>query len=345
MLILDNAKNDTSAVLDLLRALAAQAVCVGHAIMFFRSDWMPSSLPLMQNAGVLLFFALSGFLIAHTLQKKATNPDYGFLQYALERFARIYSGLVPSLAFVMLCDAIIGQRDSLLSLLANLLMHQGYKGIFPNALPREPFGSAPQLWTLAIEWHIYLSVGAAFFLFQRRGKTALLIPILLFYGQTSSHYLWGAYQPDGVGRGLFSLWIGGAATYYLTERLHIARSPAIFFALASFCSFLALTGPGEEYRFVAYTLLLIAFVGVVSWSQRTNGISIVASLRIKFFADYSFTLYLIHHTVMVATKTLFPQSGGIGLAVAVLVSNILAIILAEIGEKQHRKLLAMLQAK
>ncbi|MBH5387015.1 acyltransferase family protein [Bradyrhizobium diversitatis] len=345
MVILEKNKNDTSSIIDLLRALAAQAVCVGHAIMFFRSDLMPSSLPLMQNVGVLVFFVLSGFLIAYTLQRKAADPDYGFFRYALERFARIYSGLVPSLAFVMLCDAIIGQRDSFLSLLANLLMNEGYRGIFPNALPREPFGSAHQLWTLAIEWHIYLSVGAAFFLFLRRGRMAILVLILLFYGQTSSHYLWGAYQADGVGRGLFSLWLGGAATYLLISRLHIGREAALLLALAAFSILLVQTHRGEEYSFLVYALLLVAFVGLVSWSQRTNGISKVASERIRFFADYSLTLYLTHHSLMVLMKAFQPEAGAMGLVVAVIASNLAAICLAEIGEKQHRRILAILLAR
>lgn len=345
MLILDSGKNDTSPVLDLLRALAAQAVCVGHAINFFRGDWMPTSLPLMQNLGVLLFFVLSGFLIAHTLQKKAINPEYGFFQYAAERFTRIYSGLVPSLAFIMLCDTIIGQRDSFLSLLANLLMNEGYRGVFPNALPREPFGSAPQLWTLAIEWHIYLFAGSAFFLLMHRGRSVLLVAVLLFYGQTPIHYLLGAYQADGVGRGLFALWLGGAATHPLISRLRIGRTPAMLIAVLAFSVCLAQTQRGEEYSFLAYALLLVAFVGLVSWSQQTNTIAKLTSERIRFFADYSFTLYLTHHTVMVVIKTFFPESGAMGFVAAVTTANVLAILLAEIGEKQHRKLLAMILAK
>lgn len=342
MVILDRGKNDTSPALDLLRALAAQAVCVGHAINFFKSDWMPPSLPLMQNLGVLVFFVLSGFLIAHTLQRKAADPGYGFFQYAAERFARIYSGLIPSLAFVMLCDSIIGQRDSFLSLLANLLMNEGYRGIFPNALPREPFGSAHQLWTLAIEWHIYLFFGAAFFLFKRRGRIALLVPILLFYAQTSLHYLWGAYQVDGVGRGLFSLWLGGAASYLLISRLQIRREAAMLLAIATFSILLTQTGRGEEYSFFVYALLLVAFVGLISWSQRSHGISHVTSQRIRFFADYSFTLYLTHHSLMVLMKAFYPEAGAVGLVVAVIASNFAAILLAEIGEKQHRRILSAL---
>ena len=56
MFVLHKSKNDTSVTLDLLRAVAAQMVCVGHGISFFMPAWRPSELPLMQNVGVLIFF-------------------------------------------------------------------------------------------------------------------------------------------------------------------------------------------------------------------------------------------------------------------------------------------------
>ena len=92
---LDASKNDTSVVLDLLRASAAQMVCVGHAISFFISQWKPTEFPLMQNVGVLLFFVLSGFLITYTLLERSKNPAYSFINFVVDRFARIYSALLP----------------------------------------------------------------------------------------------------------------------------------------------------------------------------------------------------------------------------------------------------------
>jgi hypothetical protein len=35
MIILQRERNDTSALLDLIRAIAAQMVCVGHAMIYF----------------------------------------------------------------------------------------------------------------------------------------------------------------------------------------------------------------------------------------------------------------------------------------------------------------------
>src|SRR5882724_6900197 len=105
MLSLDKAKNDTSTALDIMRAIAAQMVCVGHGLSFFHIS-RPAGMPLIQNIGVLLFFIMSGFLINATLTQKSVNPDYSFGSYFIDRFARIYSGLIPALIFVIIIDGI-----------------------------------------------------------------------------------------------------------------------------------------------------------------------------------------------------------------------------------------------
>ena len=75
---LDPNSNDTSFFLDLLRFGSAQAVCVGHAIVFFgvASFLRPPRFPYLQNLGVLAFFLLSGFLIAHVLSRSERDPNY-----------------------------------------------------------------------------------------------------------------------------------------------------------------------------------------------------------------------------------------------------------------------------
>ena len=96
---LDPSANDTSVTLDLLRFCAAQAVCVGHSISFFgvADRLRPPMAPNMQNVGVLMFFVLSGFLIAHVLTRGIGQRSYGLAQFVIDRFARIYSAFLPAL--------------------------------------------------------------------------------------------------------------------------------------------------------------------------------------------------------------------------------------------------------
>src|SRR6476646_1186248 len=95
MFSLDQFKNGTSASLDLLRAVAAQMVCVGHAINF--GGLGSTSAP---SIGVLLFFILSGFVIAHPLKTKTDSGPYSLGQYAVERTARIYCAYLPAMLLI-----------------------------------------------------------------------------------------------------------------------------------------------------------------------------------------------------------------------------------------------------
>ena len=344
MLNLDRASNDTSLLLDFLRAIAAQLVCIGHGLSFFGvAIWTtPPNFPYMQNVGVLLFFIMSGFLITATLKRNSTKPGYRFGRYFIDRFARIYSGLIPALIFIIVVDLItqrltldpeIARYYDLQTLLANVVMLEDYKGVFSSRLQWSAFGSAGPLWTLAVEWHIYMFVGAAFFIAKGSWRSLWLIPIALFFGQTPIHYLFGALQSDGVGSGLFSLWLAGAAVYVFVQRylppLWVSTM-ALATATLTFCLMIA---PGHEYRMATYPALVVAFGSLVCVTQRTNVIG--GEKFIKIAADYSFTLYLIHYTVMTAIHLIFKEGGTVIFMAAVLISNVAAAGLAEVGEKRQ----------
>ena len=70
-------------------------VCVGHAINF--GGLGSTSAPAL---GVLLFFILSGFVIAHTLKTKTDSGPYSLGQYAVERTARIYCAYLPAMLLI-----------------------------------------------------------------------------------------------------------------------------------------------------------------------------------------------------------------------------------------------------
>lgn len=346
MLSLEHSKNATSAALDLIRAVAAQMVCVGHGINILLGGAWPANLPYLQNTGVLLFFIASGFLITHTLiARSSASPDYGFGSFFVDRFARIYSGLIPALAAVILIDGLtiyvtgdqqFGLYYNLRALVSNLLMLESYRGVGEMTLRRAAFGSAAPLWTLAIEWHIYMFVGSIFFMVRRPRSLPYLLPVALFFGQTSLHYLFGALQADGVGRGLFSLWLGGAAIYLSLRAGRIPpRLIAIAAAIGGAALFVALTNAHQEYRMRGYPLLLVFFFGVIAATQSMPPVSPRAHRAIAFAANYSFSLYLVHHTVM-ASMALFFETSAAVMVLAVALSNLLAIGLAAVGENRHK---------
>jgi peptidoglycan/LPS O-acetylase OafA/YrhL len=347
MLNLNRQANDTSLSLDLLRAVAAQMVCLGHGFIFFHiaEQLRPPQFPFIQNIGVLIFFVMSGFLITAALLHNSANPDYGFARYFIDRFARIYSGLLPALLFVIVTDWItlwltsaptIVPYYNLKTFLANLAMLEGYRGIFPNKLQWSTFGSDSPLWTLAIEWHIYMFVGAAFFLLKGRGSWLVLIPIALFFGQTPLHFLFGSFQPDGVGAGLFALWLGGAALYLLLSRYIPPLWISVPVLVAAGCAYAFSLNPGHEYEMATYPALILTIGSMIAITQRTKAIG--AAKLIRVLADYSFTLYLIHYTVMMAASTIFPAAEGwLWYCGIVLASNTIAYLIARPFEMRHRQ--------
>ena len=100
-----------SIVLDLVRALAALAVLIGHAKQLGHySGPYPFSLAFQHNA-VVVFFVLSGLVIAASVDRaKASGRPQTLSSYALTRAARILPVALPALAIslvVMLIDAAI----------------------------------------------------------------------------------------------------------------------------------------------------------------------------------------------------------------------------------------------
>ena len=135
-------------------------VFVGHGLGTFnaRHPIWP------QQFGVVIFFLLSGYLISQTLHRRLDQPNSTFTDYAIDRFARIYSAYLPAILLVCVLDYLtlnyfghlikdeVVSRFSIESFVANLFMLQA-------PAITEPFGSAAPLWTVAIEFWIYMFVG------------------------------------------------------------------------------------------------------------------------------------------------------------------------------------------
>jgi peptidoglycan/LPS O-acetylase OafA/YrhL len=356
MLSLDPKQNDTSLMLDLLRASAAQMVCVGHAVRFFSGGFNQSwPLPLPHHTGVVLFFILSGFLITYTLIERAKDPSYGFGTFLIERTARIYSGLIPALLLVIIVDGIVLHfvNDPLISVaynlptfLANLAMFDSYRGSlseFPITQWRQ-FGSATPLWTLAIEWHIYLFVAAIFFMGRKPSTIPLLVPVAILFGQVPSHYIFYPLKPDGTGQGqgLFIAWLLGAYVYFITRHIKVHPLAAAGVVVVSLACYLLTTDARGEYKLTSYMALAILVLFLVQASQATRVIvSPRVATAIRFCAGYSFTLYLIHYTLMYAVFLLDYRGHTVAIGM-IIVSNVVAAAMAIPTEMKHKTIARLL---
>lgn len=178
---------ESSMFLNLIRFIACELVVIDH----FLTRYQPVlTEPLFRfgstigGTAVLLFFALSGLLISYSLHNKLDNPEYRFRNFFVDRFSRIYSGLLPALLlgtiiavtiyftnhgyFMDLCS--MQSTPSLLTFGMTLGMLESFPVSFFNSilsafglsfpLPSvTPYGFNGILWALVILWWLYMVFG------------------------------------------------------------------------------------------------------------------------------------------------------------------------------------------
>ena len=109
------ASNHQLLYFDLVRALSAQMVLVGHSLNLFMPEVFmgpklnghyvtTTGMFYMQNMGVVLFFVLSGYLVTRSVVHKRQTPNYRFREYLIERSARVFVPFFPAVILVGIFD-------------------------------------------------------------------------------------------------------------------------------------------------------------------------------------------------------------------------------------------------
>jgi peptidoglycan/LPS O-acetylase OafA/YrhL len=204
---------DTGVYLDGTRFLAALIVVAGHIEWSFAPGFMPFIRDYhLATLAVGIFFVLSGFVIGHTVDRKATDA----LSYSLNRAARVYSVVVPVLLLTLLLDScgrwlapdaygttlnFWGVCKELAKLLFSLTFVNRAWHLNISA------GSDIPFWSLAHEVPYYVVFGLWFFggNIWRLGGLALLAAA-------------GPYIAV-----LFSLWLLGVGCYRLCQIIALTR--------------------------------------------------------------------------------------------------------------------------
>ena len=191
---------------EFLRGIAAFYVFFHHTLFQFNIIEKNSLLGRFFSFGqeaVMLFFLLSGYVIALSLIKK----DYSFSEYFKHRFLRIY----PILLFVMIVSIILKFLNNDLnidfySFIINLLMLQDIGSLKPGTFAEPFLGNSP-LWSLSYEWWFYM-IFFVHFIFYKKIFTNIsflyslgfifsilgLVSYFFFYNQISLiimyYYIW-----------------------------------------------------------------------------------------------------------------------------------------------------------
>lgn len=353
----------TSFLLNLIRFATAQVVLIGHSLYVFDIN-----VPLIinqkpagsiQNLGVVVFLVLSGFLISYTVHLKKSIGKYTFQQYLLERITRIYSGYIPAILFVLILDFIqihflegyqYSHNYNIQTLIGNLVMLQDIPiSIHLPNLKVACLGSGRPFWSLAVEWWFYMIYGfivvalheISFYTASKRFIVIILmIPAAIF---TFYHTIF-VVNTEIPARGdvCFIIWLLGVGMFFILNNFQQRLSSSMNILLIVIFIALAFT----RFYFIRFAydlplalLLTMIIFFMVQYCQKYDKVSpkIINGL-INFGADYSFTLYLTHYTILnVIATNLHYGSPRFKLLITIIVSNIVAILIALPTEMQHKK--------
>ncbi len=304
--------------LDMIRGLAALLVLVGHVRGFVFIDYSDLSgaklaaAPLYVVGGlghqaVILFFALSGFLVGGRAMREIRQGRWNLPDYAVHRFARLWTALIPALIATALLDWI--GRD-LLRLNGygaeywDILSSGPYPGsdptptftsflgniVFLQTIAVPVFGTNGPLWSLANEFWYYFLVPFAWMALAGRHVSVAARVFSALFAIVALILL--PFPIIALG----SIWVMGAIAWSLGDAVR-ALSPGCFHLL------------------VAAIALAIAVGGVASLARPNLPTDILLGLacatalpclarlsnpggfygRLSFWlSEISFTLYVVH---------------------------------------------------
>jgi peptidoglycan/LPS O-acetylase OafA/YrhL len=320
-----------SLYLDLVRFLAALAVLLFH----LWPQWFPGfPLPWPGHAAVIVFFVLSGYMIAHA----AHQPGVDLRTYFQHRAARILSVALPALLLSVLVAPFAGSEPIHSSgpmdlgpaafwgrIVASLLFVAQSWNLTLAPPYNQPY------WSLCYEVWYYVMYGAWLFAPRRWRWPALLLAALCAGPKILL---------------LAPVWLLGVATWHCRKRLPENAALVFFFGfmLAGLLLFwfdvsvllrnrLLVYWPSaiqqlhESALFLGDTLMGIAvagnFLGAAALGERLKPLFCVER-PVRFAASYSFSIYLYHMPLAVLLWNGFELRSPFQMA-AVLAAMLLAL--------------------
>lgn len=306
--------NSLSVYLDLLRFLAAMAVFMLHASYHRFTGGLPGlwRLSVFGNDAVMLFFVLSGFVIAHVAARQA----HSWQDYSAARLSRLWSICIPALLLTAVLDA-VGMRLApdlyafslyeydapVARMLASLL--------FVNELwfySIQPFSNTPY-WSVGYEFWYYVLFGAALFLRGRKRVAGLALVA-------------GLMGPKILL--LLPVWLAGVWAFRtaLAQRLSTAAARAL--CASTFVAYLVyrlLDGAQQIEQFTAPwigpalveqlgwsahflnnyvvgALVALHFVGARRLLAQRHTVPHWLEAPIRYLASLTFALYLFHNPLL-----------------------------------------------
>ena len=323
--------DDVSLKLDALRFLAAISVVCAHASQLAYTGPHQGELIAFGRMGVVVFFLLSGFVIAYVCDAK----HRGWRDYLVARLARLHSVFLAALLLTAAADSLgrsmapgvyagTGAAPGLSNLVGApffvSFLHESFAGSL-RWLSNGP------LWSIAYEFWYYILFGCAYYL---RGNTR--IAALVFFSLVAGPRVLV----------LLPLWLLGVGMYHLRGRLEALPKAMVagsFLAgltgILFLCQYSAWAdlAPVREWgslvigrnysAFFAWDLLLALPASLLLTGIIRPGIlqvPVALNAGVRYLAGSTFTIYCCHVPLLLlvrATGT-YDSSSASAAGVAVL---------------------------
>jgi peptidoglycan/LPS O-acetylase OafA/YrhL len=259
------------------------------------------------NEAVMVFFVLSGFLVGGSVLRQTRTGKWHWRDYALKRLTRLWIVLIPAIFIGMLLDVtgswLLSSAGSVYSVngfpnysgTVHIIDAYSVKIILANIffacgiLARHP-GSNVALWSLTCEFWYYLLFPLLLITFLPQQKlwkrsVYLAIAVLIFCFIGTKYSL------------LFWIWILGALLTSIPLKLpaRIASLGSAFFGVALILAFpLVKIYVKPVHIGQSIMALLTAILIYCLMHNSAAGKKNLYAILAKFFAKFSYTLYLTH---------------------------------------------------
>lgn len=316
----------TSIYLDLVRLLAAVAVLLTHLAYPRFSGGLLLPLRTYGNDAVMIFFVLSGYVIAYT----AARRDHDLGTYLLNRCARLYSVALPAIVLTIVFDQT-----------GRLLDPAAYDGFwYQDAQPvrrvlaaltftNELWFSSWRLFTNGPYWSLgyefwYYCLFAAGWYFRGAARLALIAAgclligpkiLLLFPIWLLGVWVYRVNLRGDVGPTLGTLLFAGSILAYCAFRASGMRDALLEWSYLQFGREFVESSLRWSNEFVSsYVLGLVVaanFIGIQALSRQLAPAMERIGPVVRDWAGYTFSIYLFHYPLLQllgATGLFDPQS-------------------------------------
>lgn len=328
--------------LEALRGFAAIYVVLHHTLsVFFPSNLLLNYLFKFGQEAVMVFFLLSGYVIAMSLDKK----HYTFKEYFIHRFLRIYTVFIFAIILSGLMYFYINPSAifDIKQLFLNIMMMQDHSGMKPGTFVDPIFNNNP-LWSLSYEWWFYMIYFFHFkFLQINPEKKELFLGIAFIISLIGLLSYKITYNQISLFLMYYYIWFSGAYSYFIFHSTS-NRNKKLLFLIFGYVFLITIYAylfifhekihhlvdhPILELRhyLASLVLLLFAIVVVLYVYNKLRSISLYLRIRdfFAYFAPISFGLYVIHYPIKNILSE-FEWNGWIKLFCTLLVSIILSYI-------------------